>query len=141
MKKNEEKYAIQLAQNEIDIEPKRLGAHKTYFIYHGRERIGYVSFRFKSDKTIYLYILAFKKHAQRQGYGSIVIESIMNYGQKKDDDFRGLTAKIHRINDSAVGAARKYGFLVTNSSKKYINLMKPISYEREISHAGNCSCL
>jgi hypothetical protein len=33
MKKSEENYVIQLAQDEINIEPKRLDKYKTYLIY------------------------------------------------------------------------------------------------------------
>jgi ribosomal protein S18 acetylase RimI-like enzyme len=83
MKKSEKNYAVQLARDEINIEPKRLDEYKTYLIYNDGERIGFVSFGFKPDKTIYIYILAFEKHAQRQGFASTVIESIMKYGRKK----------------------------------------------------------
>jgi len=127
MKKSEKKYAIQLAREEINIEPKRLDEYKTLLIYNGRERIGFVSFGFKPGKTIYIYILAFEKHAQRQGFGSMVIESIIRYGREKDKCFKGLSATIHKINEPAIDAAKKYGFLVTGERTKYFDLMRPVS--------------
>ncbi len=127
MKKDEKKYAIQLARDEIDIEPRRLDKYKTYLIYNDGERIGYVSLNFKSDKTIYIYILAFEKYAQRQGFASKVIESLIKYGRKKDDGFRGFSARIHKINKPAIDAAKKHGFLVTKEGIKYFDFMKPIS--------------
>lgn len=127
MKKSEQDYAVQLARNEINIQPKRLDEYKTYFIYYARERVGFVSFNFKPDKTIYIYILAFEKHAQRQGFGSMVIESVIRYGKKKDKRFRGLSATVHKINKAAINAVEKYGFLVIRERTKYLDFMKPAS--------------
>ncbi len=127
MKKSEKNYAIQLAQDEINIEPKRLDDYNTYLIYNDRERIGCVSFGFRSDQTIYIYILAFEKHAQRQGFASEVFESIMKYRREKDDRFRGLSATIHKVNDPAINAANKHGFLVTRERAKHLDFMKPVS--------------
>lgn len=126
MKKSEIKYAVQLAKAEINIEPKGLDEAKTYLIYHDRERIGYVSFQFKPDKTIYIYILAFEKHAQRHGFGSTVIESIMKYGEKKCGDFKGLSATVHKVNEPAINATKKYGFVITRERSKYLDFIKPI---------------
>lgn len=127
MKKSEKNYAIQLARDEINIEPKRLDENKTYLIFNDRERIGYVSFGFKSDKTIYIYILAFEEHAQRQGFAALVFESIMNYGRKRDGGFKGLSATIHKVNEPAINTAKKYGFLVTRERTRYLDFMKPVS--------------
>jgi ribosomal protein S18 acetylase RimI-like enzyme len=127
MKKREKDYAIQLAQDEINIKAKRLSEYKTYLINNDRERIGFVSFGFKSDKTIYIYILAFEKHAQRQGFGSMVIKKIIRYGQKKNEHFKGLSATIHRTNEAAINATKKYGFQVTRERTKYIDLLRPVS--------------
>jgi len=127
MKKSEANYVINLARDEINIEPKRLDAYKTYLIYKDRERVGYVSFRFKSDKTIYIYILAFEKEAQRQGFASTVLDSLTKYGRKKNDCFRGLSARIHKVNEPAINAAKKHGFLVTKDGAKYFDFMKPVS--------------
>ena len=127
MKKSEANYAINLARDEINIEPKRLEAYKTYLIYNKSERIGYVSFRFKPDKTIYIYILAFEKEAQRQGFASTVLDSLIKYGRKKNDCFKGLSARIHKVNEPAINAANKHGFLVTGERTKYFDFMKPAS--------------
>ncbi len=127
MKKSEKTYAIQLAWDEINIEPRRLNKYKTYLIYNDGERIGYVSLNFKSDRTIYIYILAFEKHAQRQGFAPKVVEFIIKYGGEKIDGFRGLSARIYKINKPAVNAAKKHGFIVTKESIKYFDFMKPIS--------------
>lgn len=127
MKKSEKNYAMQLARDEINIEPKRLDENRTYLIYNDNERIGFVSFGFKPDKTIYIYILAFEEHAQRQGHAALVFESIMNYGQKRDGRFQGLSATIHKVNEPAIHTAKKYGFLVTGERKRYLDFMKPVS--------------
>jgi RimJ/RimL family protein N-acetyltransferase len=127
IKKSEINYAVQLAQDEINIEPKRLGQYKTYLIFNDGERIGYVSFGSKADKTIYIYILAFEEHAQRQGFAAVVFDSIMNYGRKRDDDFKGLSATIHKVNEPAINAAKKHGFLITRERVKYLDFMKPVS--------------
>ncbi len=127
MKKNEKKYAIQLAKDEIDIEPKRLDKFKTYLIYNDEERIGYVSFSFKPDKTIYIYILVFEKHAQRQGFASIVIDYIFQYGRENYPGFKGLSATVHRVNEAGINTAKKYGFKVTKERPNYIDFLKPIS--------------
>ena len=126
MKESDKSYAIQLAQDEINIEPKRLDEYKSYLIYNDRERIGFVSFGFKPNKTIYIYILAFEQHAQRQGFGSMVIESVMRYGRKKDKGFRGLTIIINKKNERAINAAKKYGFQVTRKRANYLDLTKPV---------------
>lgn len=127
MKKSDKDYVIQLARYEINIKAKRLSEYKTYLIYNDTERIGFVSFGFKPDKTIYIYILAFEKHAQRQGFGTMVIEWIIRYGRKKDERFKGLSATIHKINEPAINAAKKYGFQVTRERTKYFDLMRPAS--------------
>ncbi len=125
MKKNERNYAIQLARNEINIEPKRLDQYKTYLIYHDKKRIGFVSFGFKSDQTIYIYILAFEKDAQRKGFASTIFDSLIKYGQKQEDRFKGLSATIHKVNIPAINAATKHGFNVTNERTRYLDFMKP----------------
>jgi ribosomal protein S18 acetylase RimI-like enzyme len=125
MKKSEMNYAVQLARDEINIEAKRLAGHQTYLIYNDGERIGFVSFRFRSDKTIYIYILAFEKHAQRQGFASTVIESIAGYGRKKYDGFRGLSATVHKVNEPAIKTVKKYGFLVTKERTMYFDFIRP----------------
>ena len=127
MKKSEKGYAIQLARDELNIELKRLDQYKTYIIYNNSERIGFVSYGFKLDKTIYIYILAFEKHAQRRGFGSMVIRKIMKRGQKKDDCFKGLSVKVNKANEQAINAVKKYGFVLTKSRAKYLDFMKPIS--------------
>lgn len=127
IKKNQKNYAVQLARDEVNIELKRLDQYKTYLIYNNRERIGFVSFGFRSDKTIYVYIMALEKHAQRQGHGALVIESIMRYGIKKESHFRGLSITINKINEPAISAAKKYGFIVTKERANYLDLTKPVS--------------
>ena len=126
MKKSEKNYALRLARDEVNIELKRLDDYKTYLIYNAKERIGFVSFGFKLNKRIYIYILAFEKKAQRQGFGSMVIESVMRYGRKKDKGFRGLTIVINKKNKQAINAAKKYGFLVTRKRANYLDLTKPV---------------
>ena len=130
MKKSEKDYAIQLARDEINIEPKRLDKYKTFLIYNDKEKIGFVSFGFRPDKTIYIYIMAFEKHAQRQGFGSRIIESIARYGKEKDKSFKGLAVRIHKINEPAINAAEKYGFLVTKERIKYLDFIRPV-YSRK----------
>lgn len=127
IKKSEKNYALQLVQDEINIELKRLDDYNTYLIYNDHKRIGYVSFGFRSDQTIYIYILAFEKDAQRQGFASEVFESIMKYGRKKDNRFRGLTATVHKVNIPAINTAYKYGFLVTRERAEYLDFMKPVT--------------
>ena len=127
MKKSEKVYAIQLARNEIDIELKRLDQYKTYIIYNKSERIGFVSYGLRRDKTIYIYILAFEKHAQRQGFGSMVIKRLMKRGQKNDDSFKGLSVKVNKGNGQAINAVKKYGFVLTRKGAKYLDFFKPIS--------------
>ena len=127
MKKSEKDYAIQLARDEINIEPKRLDKYKTFLIYNDKEKIGFVSFGFRPDKTIYIYILAFEKNAQGQGFGSMVIESVIRYGRKKDEHFKGLSARVHKINELGIHAAKKHGFLVTGERTKYFDFMRPVS--------------
>lgn len=127
IKMHEKSYVIGLAMDEVDIELKRLDQYKTYLIYNGSERIGCVSFGFKPDRTIYIYILVFEKDAQRQGFASGVFQSLMQYGLKKYNRFSGLSATIHKVNDRAINAAVKHGFLVTREREKYLDFMKPIS--------------
>lgn len=127
IKKSEKKYAIELAREVINIELKRLDAYKTYLIYNDEGRIGFVSFGFRPDNTIYIYIMAFEKHAQRQGFGSEVIESIMKYGQKKDDHFRGLSVTINKANEPPINFVKKHGFLLTRERANYLDFMKPVS--------------
>lgn len=127
MKKSEKKYAIQLARDEINIELKRLDKYKTYIIYNNEERIGFVSFGFRPDKTIYIYILAFEKHAQRQGLGSVVIDLIMKYGREKDDQFKGLSVTINKANEPPIYFVKKHGFLLTSERTNYLDFMKPVS--------------
>lgn len=126
-KKKQKNYAVQLARDAVNIELKRLGQYITYLIYHNRKRLGFVSFGFRSDKTIYIYIMVLEKHAQRQGYGALVNESIMRYGIKNDSHFRGLSITINKINEPAINAAKKYGFVVTKERKNYLDLIKPVS--------------
>lgn len=125
MQKSEKSYALRLARDEINIEPKRLGEHKTYLIYHDGERIGYVSFRFNSDQTVYIYILALEKQAQRKGFAAAVLESLMQYGQQKSNRFSGLSATVHKVNDLAINAASKHGFRVTGERARYYDFIKP----------------
>lgn len=127
MKASEKNYALQLSRDEINIEPKKLDESKTYIIYNGKERIGFISFRFRPDHTIYIYILAFEKKAQGRGFAQEVIESMMVYGRKKDERFRGLSATIHKVNEPAIHAAVKYGFQVTGERAKYFDFVKPAS--------------
>ena len=137
MKKSDKDYVIQLAWDEINIKAKRLSEYKTYHIYNDKERIGFVSFGFKPNKTIYIYILAFEKHAQRQGFGSMVIERIIRYGWKKDERFKGLSATIHKINEPAINATKKYGFQVIRERTRYFDLMRPSS-SRKGNHNDRC---
>jgi ribosomal protein S18 acetylase RimI-like enzyme len=130
MEKSEKDYVIQLARDEVNIEAKRLNEYQTYLIYNDRERIGFVSFGFKPDKTIYIYILAFEKHAQRQGFSSIVFDSVMKYGCKKNKRFKGLTAVVHKINEPAIKATKKFGFQVTRKRARYLDLEKAVSSGR-----------
>lgn len=127
IKKTEREYAVQLARDEIDIEPKRLGEYKTYLIFHEGERVGYVSFGLEPDKTIYIYILVFEKDAQRQGFASTVFESLLEYGREKVEGFRGLSATVHKINHAAVNAAKKNGFQEVKERSRYIDFLRPIS--------------
>ena len=127
MKKSEKKYAIQLARDAINIELKRLDKYQTYLIYNNGERIGFVSFGFRPDKTIYIYILAFEKHAQRQGFGSVIIESILKYGREKDDQFRGLSVTINKANEPPIYFVKRHGFLLTRERANYLDYMKPVS--------------
>lgn len=128
IKMSEKKYVIQMARDEIGIELKRLNEYKTYIIYNEGDRIGCVSFGFRPDLTIYIYVLIFEPDAQRQGFASEVFDSLMQYGEKKHNHrFRGLSATIHKVNDPAINAASKHGFLVTNERDKYFDFIKPIS--------------
>ncbi len=132
MKKSEKKYALRLSREEVNIGAKRLDDYKTLLIYNGKKRIGFVSFGFRPDKTIYIYILAFEKQAQRQGFGSMVTKTVLRYGLKRYNHFQGLSARIHKANGPAINAAKKYGFLVSGERKNYFDLIRPAS-----SHEGN----
>ena len=127
IKEDEKSYAISLARDEINIEAKRLDQYHTYLIYHNGIRIGFVSYGFRLDKTIYIYILAFEKHAQRQGHAGTVFEKIMNYGLNKYEGFRGLSGTVHKVNEKSLNAVRKHGFIQTNERKRYFDFIKPVS--------------
>ena len=131
IKKCDKSYALALAKKEIGIEAKRLDRYKTFLIYNAAQRIGFVSFGFRSDKTIYLYILAFEKHAQRQGFAAEVFTAVTNYGRKKGCSFKGLTCTVHKYNDAALNAVAKHGFLVERNRHNYFDFIKPVSCSKE----------
>jgi RimJ/RimL family protein N-acetyltransferase len=116
---------MNLAREEIGIKPRRLDSHETYLIYSEGRRVGCVSFRFEPEQTIYLYILAFAREAQRQGFAAGVLEWVMEQGREKAAGFRGLATRIHRSNETALRAAKKHGFRVTGKRPKYFDFLKP----------------
>lgn len=127
MKKRDKNYAEQLAQDEIGIWPRRLEKYRTVLIYDGGEQIGFVSFGFRPDNTVYIYILAFEKHAQRQGFAAEVIRAVQDYGKKRGNRFRGLTARIHKTNEPALRAAQKHGYIIVGERAAYYDLHMPVA--------------
>ena len=128
MPKSEKEYALNLARREINMEAKRLDQYKTYLLYQSQKKIGFTSFNYRpQDKTIYIYILAFEQHAQRQGYAAQVLSKIMHYGCKKYPDFKGLTATVRKTNAAAINCLQKYGFQLIKERKNYLDFFHPVT--------------
>jgi hypothetical protein len=119
-------YIMDLARREIGIVPKRLHKHKTAVIYRDGNLIGFISYCRAGGNYLYMYLLAFEKEAQNQGY-AYEAGKWMFFQENALEPVYGIFSRVHKTNQAALHASlQKYGHQVIKESPRYFLLFGPV---------------
>ena len=112
-------YIKDLAYREIGITLRRLHQHKSLLIYQGKKLIGFISYRRMGENYLYIYVLAFEKEAQNQGFARTAAINMIKR-ERELGPVDGIFARIHKTNQVALYTAmEKYGYKVVDEVPRY----------------------